>query len=181
MLILSEETSAKSITKAIVMLKTRLSTPRRVLNTEPALLPPKALPSPAPRTCNKIKKITDMLRIICTIRIAGSHAAKVSSSLWIVAQTISVALYHTMHQPSRHKTLYLAYLSHHAHVHAHGMLGITQQSDADYSDPADYAQNEQCEAAIHHTASHIPGKHSEPARSANVSEHSSAQYAQHRD
>src|SRR5436309_13702912 len=60
------------ITNTMVIRKTRRSTPRRVLNTEPELLP-KALPRPAPRTWRRIKKITAMLRIISMMRIAGSH------------------------------------------------------------------------------------------------------------
>src|SRR5579884_1131521 len=67
------EMTEKSTTKTMVILKTRRSTPRRVLKTDPALLPPKALPSPAPRTCKRIKPITTKQRMICTILIAGSH------------------------------------------------------------------------------------------------------------
>jgi len=46
---LSRETRAKRTTNTIVRLNINFSTPRRVLNTVPALLPPKTLPRPAPR------------------------------------------------------------------------------------------------------------------------------------
>ncbi len=59
----------------MVMLKMSRSTPRRVLKTDPELLPPKALPNPAPRTWSKIKKITTMLKTIWMMRIVGSHCA----------------------------------------------------------------------------------------------------------
>ena len=59
----------------MVTLKTNRSTPRRVLKTEPLLLPPNALPNPAPRTWSRIKKITTMLSMIWMMRIAGSHCA----------------------------------------------------------------------------------------------------------
>ena len=73
---------AKSTTKTIVILKINLSMPRRVLKTEPALLPPKALPNPAPRACSRMKAITAMHRMISITRIAGSHCwIKVSYSL----------------------------------------------------------------------------------------------------
>ena len=65
---------AKRITNTIVRLKINFSTPRRVLNTVPALLPPKTLPRPAPRAWSKTKTITAILSIICIIRIAGSHS-----------------------------------------------------------------------------------------------------------
>lgn len=67
------ETTQKRITKMMVKLKSKRSTPRRVLNTVPELLPPKTLPRPAPRTWRRIKRITVMPRIICITRIAGSH------------------------------------------------------------------------------------------------------------
>ena len=65
----------------MVRLKIKRSTPRRVLKTEPALVPPKALPSPAPRAWSKMNMMTAMQSIICTIWIAGSHWAKIFSSL----------------------------------------------------------------------------------------------------
>ena len=65
----------------MVRLKIKRSAPRLVLKTEPALVPPKALPSPAPRTWSRMKLMTAMQSIICTIRIAGSHWAKICSSL----------------------------------------------------------------------------------------------------
>ena len=75
------ETTAKSTTKTMVRLKIKRSTPRLVLKTEPALVPPKALPNPAPRTWSRMKLMTATQSIICTIRIAGSHWAKICSSL----------------------------------------------------------------------------------------------------
>ena len=65
----------------MVRLKIKRSTPRLVLKTEPALVPPKALPNPAPRTWSRMKLMTATQSIICTIRIAGSHWAKICSSL----------------------------------------------------------------------------------------------------
>lgn len=65
----------------MVRLKIKRSTPRLVLKTEPALVPPKALPKPAPRTWSRMKLMTATQSIICTIRIAGSHWAKICSSL----------------------------------------------------------------------------------------------------
>ncbi len=65
----------------MVRLKIKRSTPRRVLKTEPALVPPKALPSPAPRAWSRMKMMTATASIICTIWIAGSHWAKIFSSL----------------------------------------------------------------------------------------------------
>ena len=65
----------------MVRLKIKRSAPRLVLKTEPALVPPKALPSPAPRTWSRMKLMTATQSIICTIRIAGSHWAKICSSL----------------------------------------------------------------------------------------------------
>jgi hypothetical protein len=67
------ETAENKIMKTMVILKTKRSTPRRVLNTDPPLLPPKALPNPAPRACSRIKQITAMLRMIRTVSSAGSH------------------------------------------------------------------------------------------------------------
>lgn len=57
-------TAAKKTTKTMVILKTSFSTPRRVLKVEIELEPPNALPSPAPRTWSRIKKITAALKII---------------------------------------------------------------------------------------------------------------------
>ena len=71
--ILMIETAANRMMKTMVILKIRRSTPRRVLNTEPALLPPKALPNPAPRAWSRIKMITATLRMICTVCSAGIH------------------------------------------------------------------------------------------------------------
>src|SRR5207302_9628500 len=70
---LSKAKRAKRTIKIIVKLKTRRSIPRRVLNTEPALLPPKALPRPALRVCNNTKRITATLKMMPTILSAGSH------------------------------------------------------------------------------------------------------------
>src|SRR5436305_3110760 len=108
------------ITKTMVILKTRRSTPRRVLNTEPELLP-KALPRPAPRTWRRIKKITAMLRIISMMRIAGSHCeAKfflhdsiihLARREYTVTSTLySQGLYHTKDDQSRHYNVFVAVL-----------------------------------------------------------------------
>ena len=114
---LSKETMAKRTTNTMVRLKIRRSTPRRVLNTVPALLPPKTLPRPAPRAWSKTKTITAILSIICITRIAGSHSCDkfflafifhpyrgASSSndfanhnlLWIFIHSYRERLYHTL-------------------------------------------------------------------------------------
>src|SRR5436305_14440526 len=105
------ETRANSTTKTIVILKIRRSTPRRVLNTDPALLPPKALPSPAPRTCKRMKAITTTQRMICMTLIAGSHCCNkdlfLSFEFTEPSLSSSERLYHRKWKSSRCEDGYL--------------------------------------------------------------------------
>jgi hypothetical protein len=129
----------------MVRLKIKRSTPRRVLNTDPALLPPKALPRPALRACNSMKKITATQRMICTTLIAGSHCCNKSCPLFRIYLPNSGRLYHTLPTTSRHPPG----LYHSSGARAYDIRGITRQNALDGSVRADWRHSAGYVVAVH--------------------------------
>ena len=151
---------AKSTIKMMVRLKIKRSTPRRVLNTEPALLPPKALPRPALRACNSMKKITATQSMICTTLIAGSHCCNKSCPLFRICLPNSGRLYHTFLSTSRHPPgLRLS-----SGAHAYDTRDTERQSALDGSVRADWTHNAACAVAIHLHTARTQDSCSSPAR-----------------
>jgi hypothetical protein len=138
----------------MVRLKIKRSTPRRVLNTEPALLPPKALPRPAPRTWSRIKRITATDSMICMTRIAGSQTAKIYSSLSSLPIDY-LRNYITLFFIRREL---LPLTSFYVHEPECGRWDIKQQNAADCSDQEYCGRTGQYAVVKHHVADRRQGR-----------------------
>jgi hypothetical protein len=150
---------ANSTIKTMVRLKIKRSTPRRVLNTEPALLPPKALPRPALRACNRMKKITAIQRMICTTLIAGSHCCNKSCPLFRIYLPDSGRLYHTLPITSR----YPPGLCFSSGAHEYGILDTTRRNALDGSVRVSWRHNAEYAVAVHLHAAHTQSSYNLPA------------------